>query len=49
MAIIYNFVSLSKMVGKIEFFSGKISWIRNCSQISRKIISRKSAAILNEC
>ena len=34
--LIYNIVSLSKMVGKTESFSGKISWIWTCSQISRK-------------
>ena len=32
----YNIVSLSKMAGKTEFFSGKISWIWTFSQISRK-------------
>ena len=34
--IVYNFSSFSKMAGKTESFSGKISWIWTCSQISRK-------------
>ena len=31
-----NIASLSKMAGKTESFSGKISWIWTCGQISRK-------------
>ena len=34
--LIYNIVSSSKMNEKTEPFSGKISWIWTCSQISRK-------------
>ena len=35
--LIYSIFSLSKMAGKPESFSGKTSWIRTCSQISRKL------------
>ena len=35
--LIYNIVSFSKMAGKTESFSGKISWIWTCSQIFREV------------
>ena len=34
--LICNIVSLSTMAGKTESFSGNISWIWTCNQISRK-------------
>ena len=34
--LIYNIVGLSKMAGKTEFLSGKISWIWSYSQTSRR-------------
>ena len=34
--LLYNIVSLSKVAGKTESFSGKISWTWTCGQRSRK-------------
>ena len=40
--LIYNSVSLSEMAGKTGSFSGKISWIWTCSQISGKVGYREN-------
>ena len=47
--LFYNVISFSKMTGKTIFFSGKITWIWTCGEISRKSkLLTKYATILND-